>query len=227
MNQLIRGVGSILLAALLLSCGGGSTDKSVLSQDHRARALFAEVCADVLVVGMGSGVEVEASDSSTPNLPDFAVEKIWLETLAGAENYAYGIYETVNIKAQFKNIGSANTSSSIQVRFYLSKGYKEDSHSEWIHVGTETIQGSNLETGETHTETEDVNLRDHIVLTTTGVYNFVACIDRTQNNNNGSGSIAEEHESNNCSTEAVFTVARRNPTDRKKFMRNLQAIIND
>jgi hypothetical protein len=36
--------------------------------------------------------------------------------------------------------------------FYLSKGYKEDSHSEWIRIGKEQTKGSNLDPGETYLE---------------------------------------------------------------------------
>ncbi|KKT87745.1 MAG: hypothetical protein UW87_C0025G0019, partial [Candidatus Moranbacteria bacterium GW2011_GWC2_45_10] len=63
---------------------------------------------------------------------------------------------------------------------------------------------SNLEPGETHTETEGIEL--WLDVDGPGIYNIVACADRIADSGNQGGNIAEEHESNNCSTEAVFEV---------------------
>lgn len=39
-------------------------------------------------------------------------------------------------------------------RFYLSKGYKEDPHSEWIRIGKKESDGLNLDLGESHEKGE-------------------------------------------------------------------------
>jgi hypothetical protein len=110
------------------------------------------------------------------------------------------------MKAQFENIGRGDPSGSadIEVRFYLSRGLKEDRHSEWRRVGTDIIKPSNLRSGQTHTETEGLEVAN--VISKPGMYNIVACVDRIRDEDNGVGAYQEEHESNNCSTEAVFEV---------------------
>jgi hypothetical protein len=160
--------------------------------------------------GPGPGTWTDAADDPIPNLPDFIVRKLWLETPWGFETYQYGSPEIMKMKAQFENIGDGNLpsgSAPIEVHFYLSKGYKEDPHSgdgAWKRVGTDYIQPENLRTGDTHTETEGIELwRD---IPSPGIWNIVACIDHPQDDHNDGGDHPEKHESNNCSTEAVFEV---------------------
>ena len=98
--------------------------------------------------------------------------------------------------------------------FLLSDGYKEDSHNEWNQVGDlQNIRDYNLEIEESKQECSEFN-----VPTTPGIYNIVACADRTEEQYNGDGDVVEEHESDNCSTEAVFSVLENPPqiTDAQK-----------
>ncbi len=166
--------------------------------------------ATLAVHGAGAGYVTEAADATSPNLPDFIVRKLWLETPFGFEAYQYGSPEIMKMKAQFENIGDGNLSSGstpIEVHFYLSKGYKEDPHSgdgAWKRVGTDYIQPENLRVGDTHTETEGIELwRD---IPSPGIWNIVACVDHIRDDHNNGGDHEEKHESNNCSTEAVFEV---------------------
>lgn len=108
------------------------------------------------------------------------------------------------MKAQFENIGDGSCSGEIEVHFYLSKGYKEDSHTEWKRVGTDFIHCDNLGPNQTHTETEGIELwRD---ISETGIWNITAYIDHIRDDHNNGGAHPEKHESNNGSTEAVFEV---------------------
>lgn len=160
-------------------------------------------------VGNGGG-RLTADPPAVQNLPDLVTKKVWLETPWGFETYKYGRPETMKMKAQFANVGSGDVppgSLAIEVHFYLSKGYKEDSHSgdgHWTRVGTDYVQPYNLRVGDTHTETEGIELwRD---IPEPGIWNIVACIDHVRDDHNNGGAISEKHESNNCSTEAVFEV---------------------
>lgn len=163
------------------------------------------------VGGAGPGYSTEATDPTAPNRPDFIVTNTWLETPQGIESYKYGLQESFNTKAQSKNIGDGpclkNEIQTITGHFYLSKGYKEDVHSgdgAWRRIDSTTTNCSNLKPGETHTETKSTNIRDWI--TVPGIYNIVYCIDHPQDDHNNGGDHKEKHESNNCSTEAVFEV---------------------
>ena len=149
--------------------------------------------------------------TDTPTLlpPDFVTKRSWLETPWGVETYKYGRTETIQMKGQFKNEGSGpcdpdDTTQTIIVHAYLSNGYKEDAHTDWKRVGTDEIQCANMQPGDTHTETEGIELwRD---VPGPGIYNIVWCIDHPQDDHNNGGDHREKHESNNCSTEAVFEV---------------------
>jgi len=157
----------------------------------------------------GGGLRMpDPEEDPSPGLPDFVVTDLWLETPGGVEKYSYDKTDEIKMKAQFKNIGDDDVGSDdvIESRFYLSMGYKEDNHSDWIRVGTDETLGSNLDPGETHTETEGLKLWEYSEIEEGKTYNIVACIDRTADQNNGDGAYPEEHKSNNCSTEAVFTV---------------------
>lgn len=163
--------------------------------------------------GTGYGYEINPTESPSSSSPDFIVNKLWLETNDGVEKYTYYKSETIQMKAQLKNIGSGSIGNDdkIETRFYLSEGYKEDDHSEWIRVGTDETRGDNLDPGETHTETEGINLWEYAEIEVGRAYNIVACPDRLEDDHNEGGAYAERHESNNCSTEAVFTVVAASP----------------
>lgn len=156
----------------------------------------------------GFGIKTEETEPPDNGKPDFIVNKVWLTTVGGTEQYTYNITDEVKMNAELKNIGDDDipSNSYVYTRFYLSKGYKEDSHNEWVRVGTDQTLGSNLDPGETHSEQEGLNLWNQDIVQPGKVYNVVVCTDRTADQNNGSGDWVEKHESNNCSTEAVFTV---------------------
>lgn len=159
---------------------------------------LAETCGSVPIAIFGSagpGVDTLSIVNPNPNLSDFIVTRMWLETAGGTEQYAFDVGQEIKMKAQFKNVGDADSPHDIEVRFYRSKGYKEDDHSDWVHVGTDQIQDSNMDINETQTETEGITTPNE----PGKVFNIVACAD-TQNQ------VSEKHESNNCSTEAVFKV---------------------
>ena len=166
-------------------------------------------------------VNPDPPNNTTPNedlFPDFITKKVTLTTpILSKEANIYGYSETVRIDSYIKNVGQADwkgSSDSMEVRFYLSNGYKEDSHSEWRKIGTEQIKKGNIDIGVTKHETHDFNLATgsagggHLG---PGIYNIVACVDRDQDQDNGDGEVPEMHESNNCSTEAVFEVKKAPP----------------
>lgn len=161
------------------------------------------------VYGTGSGYEPAVEEAPAQVPPDFVTKRSWLETTWGTETYKYGRNEIVQMKGQFKNEGdgpclSTDATQTIIVHAYLSNGYKEDAHTDWKRVGTDEIQCSNMQPGDTHTETEGIELwRD---VSGPGIYNIVWCIDHPRDDHNNGGDHAEKHESNNCSTEAVFEV---------------------
>lgn len=162
------------------------------------------------VGGVGFGTETEATDDQ-PDPPDFVVKKVWLQTPWGVEAYKFGLGENFDTKAQSKNDGDGpclpGEPTTITGHFYLSKGYKEDVHSgdgAWRRVDSTTTQCSNLLPGDTHTETKNTVISQWI--TTPGIYNIVYCIDHPLDDHNNGGEHREKHESNNCSTEAVFEV---------------------
>ena len=149
--------------------------------------------------------------------PDFIVRKTWLVTPWGVETYKYGMNESFDTKAQSENIGDGNCVSgevnTITGHFYLSRGYKEDVHSgdgAWRRIDSTTTKCDNLKPGDTHTETKNTVISQWI--TEPGIYNIVYCIDHPQDDHNNGGDHQEKHESNNCSTEAVFEVTA-NPTE--------------
>jgi hypothetical protein len=156
----------------------------------------------------GFGTATHETDPPDNGKPDFIVNKVWLTTAGGTEQYTYNITDEIKMNAELKNIGDNDIPGSeyVHTRFYLSRGYKEDSHSEWVRVGTDETLGSNLDPGETHSEQEGLKLWNQDIVQPGKVYNIVVCTDRIADQNNGSGDWAEKHESNNCSTEAVFTV---------------------
>ncbi len=167
--------------------------------------------ATLAIHGAGAGYGTEKDSASSPDLPDFVTTKSWLETPWGIETYRYGWNETIKMKGKFENIGDDRClsieRSDIVLHAYLSKGYKEDPHSgdrSWKRVAEDTIPCSRLRPGDTHTDMESLVIRNYI--SSPGIYNIVWCADHPQNDHNNGGGHREKHESNNCSTEAVFEV---------------------
>lgn len=160
------------------------------------------------VGGAGPGTETSTTDPEAQGvLPDFITRKTWLTTPWGTEAYVYGMNESIDTHAQSENIGDGNCTGDITGHFYLSKGYKEDSHSgddAWQRVDSTTTHCSNLNPGNTHTEMKNTVIGEWI--SEPGIYNIVYCIDHPQDDHNNGGDYPEKHESNNCSTEAVFEV---------------------
>lgn len=156
----------------------------------------------------GYGINTMPTEAPVPSKPDFEVKKTWLTTIGGTEQYTYNFTDEIKMNAQFENTGPGSIpgSSYVYSRFYLSRGYKEDAHSDWVRVGTDQTLGNNLDPGETHSEQEGLKIWQQDIIKPGKTYNIVVCIDRTADSGNGSGDWAEKHESNNCSTEAVFTV---------------------
>lgn len=156
----------------------------------------------------GSGIKTRETEAPSAGKPDFIVDKVRLTTTGGTEQYVYNIGDQVQMKADLKNTGDDDIpgSSYVYTRFYLSKGLKEDSHNTWVRVGTDQTLGSNLDPGETHLEEEGLQLWNQDIVQPGKTYNVVVCTDRTADQSNGSGDWIEKHESNNCSTPAVFTV---------------------
>jgi len=156
------------------------------------------------VIGIlkGPGYETIPIDTPDPGFPDFIVKKVELS------NYNPKKTDEIKMRAQLKNIGDDDISGDddIETRYYLSKGYKEDSHSDWIRVGKDNTKGRNLDPDETHWEEEGLKLWDYSVIEPGKTYNVVVCVDRTKDKDNGDGDYPEIHKSNNCSTEAVLTV---------------------
>lgn len=194
------------LAETVISANGAVPQSSVSSGDAILQS------GTVAIPGQGPGGYPALTDEPAQEPPDFVTKRSWLETPWGVETYKYGRTETVQMKGQFKNEGSGpcdpdDTTQTIIVHAYLSKGYKEDVHSgegAWTRVGTDEIQCANMQPGDTHTETEGIELwRD---IPGPGIYNIVWCIDHPQDDHNNGGDHLEKHESNNCSTEAVFEV---------------------
>jgi len=181
---------------------GGTADTSTIPGSL-------EVCnTGQTVAGVsGPGSETSPTDEKDPGRPDFIVKSLELSNYNPSKN------DEIKVRAKLKNIGSDDISSDkkIETRFYLSMGYKEDLHSEWIRIGHEFTKGSNLDPGETHWEEETLRLWEYNQIQPGQVYNIVACVDRIKDSHNKPGDYEEEHESNNCSTEAVFTVANPPP----------------
>jgi len=194
---------------MLLSCGGGDTQRNELLSNDRKTIQSTDDCQQLTTITLGAGLETEPTEEPVAVPPDFVTKRTWLETPWGVETYQYGRTEVMKMKARFENIGdgpclSTDATQTIIAHAYLSRGYKEDDHSTWKRVGTDEIQCANLKPGDTHTETEGIELwRD---IPENGIWNIVWCIDHPLDDHNNGGDHVEKHESNNCSTEAVFEV---------------------
>lgn len=170
--------------------------------------------------GLGGGTSTQPTDPpASGKLPDFITDKVILANESGSkEKYTWKINETAYVHSWTDNIGTADwegKAKKIKVSFYLSKGTKEDPHSEWVRVGREEIKKE-------HLDVKDKPKREKIAFNIPQwaaagyifpgrTYNFVVCADRPKDQDNGDGDVKEKHKSNNCSTEAVFYVDSNEP----------------
>ncbi|MCI5167799.1 MAG: hypothetical protein D3903_17340 [Candidatus Electrothrix sp. GM3_4] len=139
-------------------------------------------------------------------LPDFVAKRAWItKSENGEDKYVFEVGDTPWINVKVKNEGCANSPQDIKVWYLLSKGEKEDGHHDWEKIGTDTIRDYELSVGQDKWEKEEFSVPDE-----PGKYNIVACADRIALYDNGHGEVYEEHKSNDCSTEAVFTVVAKN-----------------
>lgn len=170
--------------------------------------LYAYLDGSSVGVG-GSGVENLATDSTAPGLPDFIVKKLWLETTSGHEQYVFNTTDEIKIRMHIKNIGDDDVpaGSSVENRVYLSDGYRVDRSDNWIFVDKENSRTEDLDPGETDSQTSYMRLWEYPSIVPGKIYNIIACADRIYNEGNGIGKYPEKHENNNCSTEAVFSIA--------------------
>jgi hypothetical protein len=164
--------------------------------------------------GLGPGFETPPIDSPEPGLPDFITDKVTLANRSGKkEKYTWKINETAYVHSWTDNIGDADWEGKvkrIRVPFYLSSGTKEDSHSEWVRIGREKIQKSKLRRKDKpkheYIRFELSKWANDSTVLPGRTYNVVVCADRPKDENNGDGDVKEKHKSNNCSTEAVFSI---------------------
>jgi len=131
------------------------------------------------------------SGGDSGSLPDFIINKIWLEDSTGNTRTIFEPGQAIRMKSQAKNVG-ADSPSDIQMKFYLSNGTERDSNAP--SVASDTLLKGSMTSGGTNTKTETLTAPMQL-----GTYNITTCVD-TQH------VVAEEHESNNCSDEAVFSV---------------------
>ncbi len=204
MKVFLRIAWSMVFASLLLSDWGGHSNVAVASTNVG--------CDDVITVGIGPGFQTQATDPPTAGLPDFVTKSARLYDASSIERYSYLQTETHSVHAIIGNIGDADWAGSrddIYVTMFLSNGYKEDSHSEWRRVGTQQIQRGNINVGNKKDEYFTVNLAtlNNGLPLPPGIYNYVVCPDRKEDQDNGDGEVPEMHKSNNCSSEVVFQVA--------------------
>lgn len=161
----------------------------------------------------GQGYQSPATEASPPpGLPDFTESDLKLMDKHGQEKYTYYLFDDeIEMHYWSTNIGEANwdgIAADIDVRFYLSKGYKaRNSADDWVRIGTENIKQGNLNVGDIKHEWTTLDLHQYFsngYLEDDHVYNIVVCVDRENDTDNGDGEVPEMHESNNCSSEAVF-----------------------
>ncbi|MFC1644693.1 M23 family metallopeptidase [Patescibacteria group bacterium] len=169
-----------------------------------------DVSAYSAIDGGGEGSGSQGGDFTQPN---FVVTDVKLKTLSGEEKYVWDKSEEMYIHAWIDNIGDADWDDgihdSIEVRYYLSQGRKEDLHSEWERVGIDDIQKYNLEMDDNPKHEEDrLILLNKESIEPGNYYNIVVCADRIADQNNGIGNVDEIHESDNCFAEKVFYVSR-------------------
>ncbi|WPD24526.1 MAG: CARDB domain-containing protein [Candidatus Electrothrix scaldis] len=166
------------------------------------------------VPGPGNSTSDPSETPASGKLPDFITSKVTMGNKSGnKEKYTWKINETAYVHDYIDNIGTADwegKAKKIKVPFYLSKGTKEDNHSEWVRVSRQEIKKENLKVKKKPKhEYIKFKLQDYAndgTIMPGRTYNFVVCADRPKDENNGDGDVKEKHKSNNCSTEAVFYV---------------------
>lgn len=163
------------------------------------------------IYGTGEGYPTQVTDPPTSGLPDFATDSMKAYDLAGNERYSFSQGETMRVHHVTCNVGDANWAGErddMYVMLLLSRGYKEDSHSEWREAGREQIQRGNIDAGTCKSEYFTVNLAtiNNGSPIAPGIYNYVGWPDRKYLEDNGDGEVPEKHKSNNRSTELVFEV---------------------
>jgi hypothetical protein len=156
----------------------------------------------------GAGSPTPATDSPSSGKPNFVGKSIKLFDLSGKERYTFKKTEEIRMRGKFSNNGSANIPSDKDVNsmFLLSKGYKEDPHGDWQTVGREETRNDNIEVGDSQEEENSLKLWERSDIVPGRVYNIVFCADRKERDNNNGGEFEEIHESDNCTSEAVFEV---------------------
>lgn len=163
------------------------------------------------VGGYGPGGSTDPTEPPTPGLPDFVTDSMKAYDLAGNERYSFSQGETMRIHHVTCNVGDADWAGErddMYVMLLLSKGYKEDAHSEWREAGREQIQKGNIDAGTCKSEYFTVNLAtiNNGSPIAPGIHNYVGWPDRKYLEDNGDGEVPEKHKSNNRSTELVFEV---------------------
>lgn len=152
------------------------------------------------------GYEVVDNTPVPECLPDFVAKRAWVtKSENGSDKYVFEAGDKAWINTKIKNEGCADSPQDIKVWYLLSNGEKEDNHHDWKKIGTDTIRDYELQVGEDKWEKEEFTVPSE-----PGKYNIVACADRIALYDNGDGDVVEEHKSNDCSTETVFTVLPRN-----------------
>jgi hypothetical protein len=152
------------------------------------------------LVSGGPGTSTPPTEPPTSGkLPDFITDKVTMAKENGkGERYTWKVNETAWVHAWVDNIGKANwegKKDKIKVPFYLSKGTKEDRHSEWVRVGREEIKKKNV-------EVKDKPKHEKIAFNLPKwaaagyiypgrTYNFVVCADRPKDQDNGDGDVKE------------------------------------
>lgn len=213
--------------------GGYAMDELSASTQTELSQLCSNVTYDpVNLFGYLNGSRTGVGGPGTSNfdfkdpavgLPNFITTKSWLGKNRDEKNAKYTFVpgEKVVACSKTKNIGDVSSPEDIKVMFLLSKGYKEDSHSEWQQVGElQNIREYNMDVGDVKKECTEFNAPEK-----RGVYNIVACPDRTKTKNNGDGDVAEIHKSDNCSTEAVFTVKGVAPHELSAIMGAVENVV--
>lgn len=143
-------------------------------------------------------------------LPDFITSKVVMAKENGTgERYTWKVNETPYVHDWIDNVGKADwegKAKEIKVAFYLSKAGSTSS----VRAGLENIKKEHLKVKQPPKhEKIAFNIPQWAAagyIYPGQTYNLVVCADRPKDQNNGNGDVKEIHESNNCSTPAVFYV---------------------
>jgi hypothetical protein len=134
----------------------------------------------------GTSTPPDSSEQpASGKLPDFITSKVTMANKSGSkEKYTWKINETAYVHDYIDNIGTADwegNAKKIKVPFYLSKGSKEDKHSEWVRVDRQSIKKENLKVNKKPKhEYIKFNLQDWAddgTIMPGRTYNFVVCAE--------------------------------------------------